>query len=277
MSETKSLPSDLTARILQRFGLPPDSPANRQTLQDLLHQYTRMVPWESASRIVRRASHHHLENCAAFGTAFWESALADGTGGTCYESNYAFFGLLLRLGYEGYLTVNNMGASIGCHSALVILLEGDKVLVDVGLPIHALLPIRATQTTVIESPFFRYTLEPLADDSYDIWRDPHPNRHAFTLIDRPVADAVYRQITIQDYQPQSGLFLDALVMNKVIEGQLWRFNSRDLPLRMERFADGQRQDVPLDLDPAAQLADRFQINRSLLAAALDILGTPTIR
>ena len=275
VSETKPLPPDLTRRVLKRFGLLHEPPANRQTLQCLLHQYTRIVPWESASRIVRRASHHHLEDCPAFPAAFWENALAHGTGGTCYESNYAFFSLLLRLGYQGWLTVNNMGDSIGCHSAILILLDGGKLLVDVGLPIHALLPICAAQTTVTESQFFRYAVEPLADDSYNIWRDPHPNRNAFTLIDKPIADARYRQATIRDYQPQTGLFLDALVMNKVIGERLWRFNSRGLPLHIEQFADGQRQDVPLTRDPAAQLADRFEIDRSILAAALNILGLPS--
>ena len=274
MSETKPLPPDLTRRVLEHLGLPPEPPANRQTLQYLLHQYTRAVPWESASRIVRRASHRRLEDCPAFAEAFWENALAHGTGGTCYESNYAFFSLLLQLGYEGYLTINNMGDVTGCHSAILIWIDEDKVLVDVGLPIYALLPICAAQATAAESEFFRYTVEPLADDGYNIWRDPHPNRNVFTLIDRPVADAPYRQAVIQDYQPQTGLFLDALVINKVIEGHLWRFSSRDLPLHIERFVDGQRQDIPLTRNPAARLAGRFKIDRGILAAAMSILGLP---
>ena len=63
--------------------------------------------------------------------------MALGTGGTCYESNYSFFGLLRRLGYTGYLTLNDIGGAVGCHSAIVILLGGQKYLVDVGFPVHA--------------------------------------------------------------------------------------------------------------------------------------------
>ena len=272
MSDTAPLPPEITRRVLRRFGLEDAPPPNRQTLRYLLNQYTRIVPWESASRIVRRAGHQRLEDCAALGAVFWENALAHGTGGTCYESNYAFFGLLRRLGYQGCLTVNNMGDAIGCHTAIIVWLDGDKTLVDVGLPIYAPLPIRAGQETVAESPFFTYRVEPLGNDVYDIWRDRHPNPKAFTLIDKPVADAPYRQAAMQDYQPPTGLFLDAVVINKVIDGQLWRFNSHDLPLHIQAFVDGQRRDVPLGDDAAGQLAERFKIDRGILAAALDVPG-----
>ena len=68
------------------------------------------MPWESASRIVRRARHTESADCVLLGAEFWESHFALGTGGTCYESNYAFFGLLRRIGFEGYLTINDMGS-----------------------------------------------------------------------------------------------------------------------------------------------------------------------
>lgn len=68
---------------------------------------------------------------------FWSDALQHGFGGTCYESSLAFYGLLDALGYEGYLTVNDMGDSRGCHAAIVLLLNGQKYLVDITIPIHA--------------------------------------------------------------------------------------------------------------------------------------------
>ena len=67
------------------------------------------MPWESASRIVRRARHARPRRLRLAGRGLLGSHFALGTGGTCYESNYAFFGLLRRLGYDGYLTINDMG------------------------------------------------------------------------------------------------------------------------------------------------------------------------
>ncbi|MCY3780143.1 MAG: arylamine N-acetyltransferase, partial [Chloroflexi bacterium] len=142
MPSAEALSPQLTERVLQRLGYSRAPAPDLATLRQLLALYTRTVPWESASRIVRRAQHEETADCALMGAAFWESHFTFGTGGTCYESNYAFFGLLLRLGYEGYLTINDMGASIGCHSAIVILLDGLKHLVDVGLPLYAILPLR---------------------------------------------------------------------------------------------------------------------------------------
>lgn len=275
MIETTPLSQAMTYKILKRFGLPNSSEPNLQTLEKLVQQYTRTVPWESASRVARRGRTDELEKCPVFGKDFWSSALKYGTGGTCYESNYAFFSLLLRLGYEGYLTINNMGSVVGCHTAIVILLDGEKYLVDVGLPIFAILPVRKKETSVIESEFFTYTVEPLGYNKYEIWRDPHPSRNAFTLIDKPKDDAMYRQATTHDYDPEDGLFLDKVVINKVIAGNLWRFNSKDLPLHMEKFVDGIRHDYALTHDHAEQLANKFKIDQSILAEALEFLGLPS--
>lgn len=272
MPETKPLSQQLTNKILKRLGVPLKPPANKETLERLLIGYTRNVPWESASRIVVRDKTEKLEKCPRFGKPFWDSALQYGTGGTCYESNYAFFALLLCLGYEGYLTVNNMGDKVGCHTAIIIFLDGEKYLVDVGLPIYALLPIRRKESNVIQSEFFTYTVESLGYNKYNIWRDPHPSRNAFTLIDKPIGEDKYRQYTTNDYILATGLFLDKVVINKVIAGNLWRFNSRDLPLHMEKFVDGERFDYPLEEDIADQLASKFKIDSDIITDSLRVMG-----
>lgn len=275
MTDIKPLSKTMTHKILKRFGMKKDAPPTLQTLQKLIHQYSRIIPWESASRIVRRANNNDIEKCVVFGKPFWDNALAKGTGGTCYESNYAFFGLLLQIGYTGYLTLNNMGDSIGCHTAIVVLLDGEKYMVDAGLPIFAPLPIRKQQTTIIENEFFTYTVESLGYHKYDILRDPHKRRNAFTLIDKPIDADRYRKAAIRDYIPETGLFLDKVVINKVIAGNIWRFYSRDLPLHMEKFVDGIRHDYMLTCDHADQISSKFAIDRDIVAEALEAVGLPS--
>ncbi|MDE2821484.1 MAG: arylamine N-acetyltransferase [Chloroflexota bacterium] len=272
MTATPPLDGALATRVLQHFGLPDRPQATESALRRLLDRYTRIVPWESASRIVRRAKHESQDDCPVFAEAFWESALERGTGGTCYESNYAFFSLLRRLGYDGYLTINDMATAIGCHSAIIIWLEGRKRLVDVGYPLYAVLPLPERETAAVESPFFRYKVEGAGEKRYRIWRRPHPQELAFTLVDEPVSDADYRAITVHDYRHDGGQFLNEIVIHKVIDDQLWRFNSDDPPWHLQVFVDGQRENHYLDGDVAGQLASRFNMDHTILGEAMQALG-----
>lgn len=268
MTAGPPLDGALAPRILQRFGMPDRPQATESTLRQLLDRYTRIVPWESASRIVRRAKHDSQDDCPVFAEAFWESALELGTGGTCYESNYAFFSLLRRLGYDGYLTINDMGTSIGCHSAIIIWLDGRKHLVDVGFPLHAVLPLPERESAAADSPFFRYRVEFAEANRYTIWRRPHPQELVFTLVDEAVSDADYRAITVHDYRHDGGQFLNEIVIHKVIDDQLWRFNSDDPPPHLQVFVDGERQNHYLDGDVAGQLAETFDMDRGIVDGAM---------
>ena len=80
MTESPALSAALTRRILHHFELPADPPPDLDSLGALLHRYTRTVPWESASRIVRRARQANSEDCVLLGEGFWHSHFAQGTG-----------------------------------------------------------------------------------------------------------------------------------------------------------------------------------------------------
>ncbi len=274
MTDVDALPESLCRRILNHLGLPAGAPPSLNALQSLIAGYTRTVPWESASRIRRRANHAESADCALLGEAFWESSFEHGTGGTCYESNYAFFGLLRRLGYEGYLTINDMGESIGCHSAIVVALDAEKFLVDVGLPLHAALPLRDDGVTTAKSAIMEYTVEPLGERRYAIWRELQPRRSAFQLNDRAVSDADYRAIAIHDYRHDGGQFLNEIVIHKVVNETLWRFNSDEIPFCLQEFVDGERIEHALGVAPAAELAAKFDIAREVLTGALGIICQP---
>ena len=179
--------------------------------------------------------------------------------------------MLRRLGYEGYLTINDMGASIGCHSAIVVLLDGQKYLVDVGLPVFAVLPLHTDRKSEVYSPFLQYRVEPQGENRYAIWRLPHPRSQAFLLVDEPVSDADYRAIAIHDYRHDGGQFLSEIVINKVVDEELWRFNSDERPLQMQQFVEGKRQDHVLGEDAAGEVAEKFGIARDVVAEAMEIM------
>lgn len=258
------------AAILHRLNVPA-APPTLSLLEALVNAYVRTVPWETVFRIVKRARTAETAVCPRWPEEFWTDALERGGGGTCFESNYAFFGLLQALGYEGYLTINNMGDSIGCHTAIIILLDGQKWLVDAGFPLYAPLPISPNGIIHRTTQFRHYTVRPDGRGVYQIEQQPHPNRNAFTLIDRPVMDEVYRAATTADYGPD-GFFLDRIVINKVVAEETWRFNSGEEPWRLNRFVNGVRTDVALNGDVATAVARHFNIDESIVQATFQALS-----
>ncbi len=266
---TPPLDAALTRDVLVHLGVAPAA-LTTDLLDELMTAYTRVVPWESASRIARRAETAAIGDCPRWPEEFWRQTFQYGTGGTCFESNYAFFSLLRALGYDGYLTINNMGETIGCHTAMVILLDGQRWLVDVGMPIYLPLPFGPASAEPRRTPFQTYTVRPDGPGRYQVERAPHPHPNCFTLYDRPIPDATYRAATTADYAP-TGYFNDRVIATKVNGEEIWRFNGIIPPL-MESFVYGGRADRPLAGDYANAVAARFGIDAAIVRTALRVTG-----
>jgi hypothetical protein len=258
--------ADAYAEALTFLGAPATAP-DLARLRALIAAYTRRVPWESASRIARRLRTADTARCPRWPAEFWQAARQHGSGGTCFESNYAFFELLRSLGYRGYLTINDMLETKACHTAIVLEIDGGRWLVDVGLPLYAPLPIDPQNASQADSPFHTYTLTPEGERRYAVSRDHHPKPYAYTLIDFAVEEAAYRLATAADYGP-AGFFLDRVILTKVIGDHAWRFNGTELPLHLEQFVDGRRIDHTLHGDIASALAARFGMDEEILRLAL---------
>lgn len=263
---------EMVTAVLNYLDIKPTNPDSK-LLDQLINAYIRKVPWESAFRIARRARITNTNKCPRWPAIFWQEALTLGGGGTCFESNYAFLTLLKAVGFEGYLTINNMGDSIGCHTAIIILLDGQKWLVDAGLPIHAPLPLSHRGRMYRATRFMNYCVWPDGEQRYQVERWPHPQHNAFTLIDKPVTETAYRAATTADYEP-TGHFLDRVVVNKIVGERPFRFNSADQPYRFESFHDGQRSDHWIEEDVATAVASKFSMDVHTLRAAFDALAKP---
>jgi arylamine N-acetyltransferase len=271
------LGAELTSKVLAFLGVPGGLKPDLALLDDLVTAYTRHTPWESASRIAKIVD--VLESgkpvggqvIARWPAEFWRNALDWGTGGTCFESNYAFFALLAELGFAGYLTVNNMDPTVGCHAAIVLNIDGDPWLADVGLPLYTPLALDPDQETERQSVFHDYTVRPSGRGAYRIERDHHPQPYCFTLVDEAIPDTTYRQVVAGDYGP-NGLFLDRVIISKVIGGHICRFNGGEQPYKLERFRRGYKDSRELGDDPAGEVAEFFNLNRQLLRRALVVSG-----
>jgi arylamine N-acetyltransferase len=254
---------DAALAFLGRVRAQPDI----GTLVALIRDYTERVPWESASRIARRAATRGAAGPRWPGE-FWREARTLGTGGTCFESNAAFVALLRALGYDCYLTINDMRGNIGVHTAIIVRIGTTRWIVDVGMPLYGPLPLSPDAPTTARAPFHTYTVTPEVRNSYTITRDRHPNPYCFTLRDEAIPDADYRAATAADYGTR-GLFFDRVILLKVVEGRVSRFDSAAAERGIERFRDGERTLLPLpDTDPADALAAHFRTDAAIIRAAL---------
>lgn len=260
------LESDFVHKVLDYLGSPVISPGLRN-LNQLIRSYTRTVPWESVSRIVKRHATAAASDCPRSPEEFWREAMGHGTGGTCFESSLAFYTLLTSLGYKGYLTVNDMGTNRACHAAIIIELDGRKYLVDVTIPIYGAILIQPGVVTRRRTGLYDYVIRPLGEDRYQVERSHHPSRVVFTLIDRPVSIAEYRRVVENDYG-ESGLFLKSVVMVKIMDDRVWRFFSDNKPYRLESFNRAGRYESPLPPDAVSEvLARHFRIPEDSISAA----------
>jgi arylamine N-acetyltransferase len=259
--------------ILAYLGCPARKPS-LTNLKQLVAAYVHHVPWESVTRLIKYNTLPAVPERPRWPDEFWQDALNSGTGGTCYESSLAFYSLLVALGYHGYLTVNDMGQTRGCHAAIIIQLGGQKYLVDVTIPILAVLPVQPQKKTRRMTPFHTYFLVPYEENIYQVERTHHPERNVFTLIDQPVSPAQYHAVMENDYTP-AGHFLTSLVIVKVIGNQVWRYFSDRYPYMLESFNRVGKQIHPLPPTGLARaLAERFKLPEEKIAAALGCVNLP---
>lgn len=263
----ETLPSELLHSVLAHMGLdqcPPTVPF----LDELLDAYGRCVPWESISRRVRCTEVSEVAQRPRFAEDFWRVAVRHGSGGTCFESNYAFFALLRGLGFEGYLTINDMDQSRGCHTAIVILLDQQKWLVDAGFPVLAAVPLNPSETMHKASPYETYRVSPEPHGAFLVERLGHPKPYMFTLRDQPVDDNDYREATRQDYGPD-GLFLSSVIIRQTVNGRITRFDGDEQPPLIQVLHKGTRTDWPIKGDIAMAITQWFGIDQQMTRRSLE--------
>ena len=265
----ESLKNDVLVYLNISFTKPTIRSLNR-----LIHAYIRKVPWESVSRIVKRHTTPETIDCPRWPEEFWKEAIRNSYGGTCYESSLAFYSLLKSLGFEGYLTVNDMGTSRGCHAAIVILIEGKKYLVDITIPLHCAVQINPQKITSIQTLLYNYTIKPVQKNIYEVDRYPHPQRYAFTLIDVPVSLQEYQTVVEDDYG-ETGRFLKSVVMVKVIGEKTWRFFSDYKPYRLESFNREGKSEIFVEPENLAyKLSELFLIPEDQISKAFSLIEEP---
>jgi len=268
--------NSLKTEILNYLGCNPKAP-NLRYLNRLIHAYIRKVPWESVSRVIKRHTTPEAKECPRLPDEFWSNAMLYGFGGTCFESSLAFYSLLLALGYGGYLIVNDMGESHGCHAAIIILLHGQKFLVDITIPVHAAVRIDPQRIVRRRTLLFDYKIRPIAENKYEVERSHRPSKNLFTLIDIPISLSDYLAVVEDDYTEAKGRFLKSIVMVKVVNEQGQRFFSDQKPYKLESFDRTGRTEKLIEAETLPRtLAKLFQMPEVSIQTALDWIAEAAV-
>jgi arylamine N-acetyltransferase len=243
---------------------------DRTLLDRVLLAWSARIPWESASRIVRRQSPGAPEDYARGPERFFADALRFGSGGTCFESNGALCALLAELGFSARIVFCDMDdGHVDPHCALIVALDGESWLADVGYPIPAALRLDPAAPTAVEPPVYRYTAEPLESGEWEV-RRTSGSWGGFCFRVRPAAidPAAFQARLVRDHGPD-GLFLEEVILHRVDGNQVWYFSEHR---GLVRRTVG-REDPLLITDLArphldAVLSRFFRVDRALIRAAL---------
>lgn len=236
-------------------------------LDDLLRAWSESIPWESASRIARHTNGGRPVDHALWPADYFARAVMQGTGGTCFESNFAFAALAAALGFEVALSFCDMSHSrtTNPHCATVIALNGDRFLADVGYPVPGPLRLDPVESTYLETPVYTYHADPEAGGRWRVWRESGSLRwESFILKTQPIDSDRFRARLVQDHG-DGGLFLNEVIVMKAFGEEIYRFSESTGLVRRAWGIDEVMADA--DLSPAA-LAERFGLDADILEAAL---------
>lgn len=266
----------MTEKILQHLKAKKSSPTV-EYLQQLMTAYCSSVPWESVSKIVKKELAFKTSDCLRLEEEFWTSTFQFGTGGTCYESNWAFFCFLQSLGFEGYLTINKIIDKSSAHTAIVIIINSKKYIVDIGFPTYTPIPVTEDAVTVIANDLFRYCCTPVSLHEYKIENFPHPHPYLYHLTDIPVLSKDYLEIAEEDYG-ETGLFSDRIIIRKMINKVPTRFDSDDYPYNIHTLQNGEKRKTFIkDEDLVNRLSVHFNLNGKIISDAFIILNKTNVR
>lgn len=255
--------------ILQHLRIERAQPSAAY-LSALLAAWSERIPWESVSRIARHRTPAAPYQYARTADRFYDDALNRGLGGTCFESNTALKALLDDLGFESTFALCDMEQSgtANPHCALITTIDGVRHIADAGWPLPTAIPL-ADEPTTGSVPVYDYHVAPSGEGRWRVWRKSGDfEQECFTLKAAPVPHDTFRARLIRDHF-EDGLFLDNVIVHRVIDGRVLRF---DQTKGLIERVPGAEYDIPWTDEQAADVpaavAQLFAMDESIVRQAL---------
>lgn len=157
-----------SSNYLQRIHYQGSTIPTLSTLKALQKAHLLAIPFENLDIHYQTPIQLKVEK-------FYQKIVENGRGGFCYELNGLFHSLLLELGFEAKLVsarvYNAKKAAFGPeydHLAILVQLQGQSYLVDVGFGEFAFYPLVLEWGKVQADVRANYVLEPIEEGYYQV-------------------------------------------------------------------------------------------------------------
>jgi N-hydroxyarylamine O-acetyltransferase len=186
----KPLTSTAVDEIIERLGFSERPEPDLAGLGTVYSAWCRNVPFDNLRKLV--ALHYELPEIPGIHPDdFFAAWLLTGAGGTCWGSNNAIHALLIGLGFDASLHAASMFDAGLNHGTTIVVIDGERWLVDTAIHGDVPAPIRSEPTSV-EHAGFVTTVRPEGDGWVIDCPTPDPDvripcrlhdemDHAFTL------------------------------------------------------------------------------------------------
>ena len=250
------------ADVLEAIGLPKRLPDLRY-LRDLFDAFNRVVPFETASKIVRNADVASPAEKPRLPDVFWAEHVDFGTGGTCFARVAAFAALTEAVGFRPAKILGGITGPRN-HASLLYALDGRTWLADPGYPLPDLIPL---ETAAFETGVGSLEFEASARSAaLRFVSGPEYGRVIDFSLD-PASEDEFRGAWEKTFS-KSSLFLKEVVLRKPDGHRILRFFRGSVDLTDAHS----RARIPLASDRAGKLSGIFGVDAPLLARAFAITG-----
>lgn len=250
--------------ILEALGLVRRLPDVRY-LSDLLDAFNRIVPFESASKIVRNADVAALSEKPRVPEVFWADHLESGTGGTCFARVAAFAALSEALGFRPAKILGGITGPRN-HASVLYELDGRTWLADPGYPLPRLIPL---ETSAFETPTGSCAFEVSGGSAVlRFVSGPEYGRVIEFSFER-VSEDEFRAAWEKTFSATS-LFLREVVLRRPDAHRVLRYFRGAVDVTDAHS----RARIPLVDRRAEKLSGLFSVDRGLLDRAFAIAGDP---
>ena len=254
-----------TDDILESLDLPVAEPGPGY-LQALFARFNERVPFETASKIVRNAEVSDPAERPRRPGLFWADHLDSGAGGTCFARVAAFDALLSGLGFTARLALGRVQSDFD-HASLLVTLDGEEWICDVGFPLPVLLrssggetetPLGAVRVTRGGRGWRVELLEGVPEGPREL-----------EIFAAPVPPEEFGERWRETFRPGSSL-LSAVRLRREKEGRTVSFSAGEL--RVDDLHSRTR--IPLAAPRAPVVEEHFGVDRDILDRAFSITGDP---
>lgn len=136
--------------FLGHFGIAPRTP-DRPFLEKILGSFARL-PYENISKIIKLNRHFLELERIRLPEEVMEGYVRHNLGGTCFSLSYFLQSILLQLGFTSWIFMADMGTRANVHCALIVQLDGSRLLADPGYLLSRAMEIHPDHSRLYETP-----------------------------------------------------------------------------------------------------------------------------